>query len=95
MTNHPPNDVRFFVHKRIGGAIKGFIGSGFNPIAAASGFFQATDRGTARGRAPRQVAICGGKQCGATSMVDPRTCNCVPRSSFSGLTTAPPPEPGP
>lgn len=34
----PPNDVRFFVHKRLIRAAKGFVSSGFNPLAAVGGF---------------------------------------------------------
>ncbi len=33
-----------FVHKRIGGALKGFVTSGFNPISAASGFISPPGR---------------------------------------------------
>jgi len=34
----PPNDVRNFVHKRIGRAFTGFVSSGFNPLSALGGF---------------------------------------------------------
>jgi len=88
MMNQPPNDVRFFVHKRIIRGVKTFVSSGFNPVAAA-GSFLVSDPGSSRGRSPRRAAICGGKACGATSVVDPRTCNCVPRST--ALALAPPP----
>ena len=33
-----PNDRRNFVHKRIFGGIKGFVESGFNPLAGLAGF---------------------------------------------------------
>jgi len=33
-----PNDRRHFLHKRTFGAIKTFVGSGFNPVAAAGAF---------------------------------------------------------
>jgi len=36
--NRPPNDVRFFVHKRLARAAKGFVTSGFNPLSAVGGF---------------------------------------------------------
>jgi len=39
--NGCPNDERAFVHKRIIGGLKGFVTSGFNPLAAASGFLTA------------------------------------------------------
>jgi len=56
--NTPPNEVRGFVHKRIGRAVSGFVTSGFNPLAAVGGFLT-TDTATrqqaegekARGRA--------------------------------------------
>jgi len=43
MTDHydgnvPPNERRNFVHKRIAGAVKGFVSSGFNPLGAVGGF---------------------------------------------------------
>jgi len=34
----PPNEQRNFVHKRLFGAAKGFVTSGFSPTAAAAGF---------------------------------------------------------
>lgn len=34
----PPNDSRSFVHKRLFGAAKSFVTSGFSPTAAATGF---------------------------------------------------------
>jgi len=34
----PPNDQRFFLHKRLLGAAKSFVTSGFNPLSAATGF---------------------------------------------------------
>jgi len=46
--NAPPNDVRFFVHKRLFKAAKGFVTSGFNPLSAVSGFLAPT--------APRESA---------------------------------------
>jgi len=56
--NTPPNDVRFFVHKKIFGAAKGFVSSGFNPLGAVSGFLttdtaprQQREGEKARGRA--------------------------------------------
>lgn len=36
--NAPPNERRNFVHKRLIGAAKGFVSSGFNPLSAAGGF---------------------------------------------------------
>jgi len=45
----PPNDSRGFVHKRIGRAVKGFVTSGFNPLAAAGAFIAPS--------APRQTAV--------------------------------------
>jgi len=33
-----PHERRHFVHKRIGRAVKGFVSSGFNPLAAAGAF---------------------------------------------------------
>jgi len=44
------NDVRFFVHKRLLGAARGFVESGFNPISALGGFV------TAGGDKKRQAA---------------------------------------
>jgi len=38
MTLDRPNDQRNFVHKRLFRAAKGFVTSGFNPLAAVSGF---------------------------------------------------------
>jgi len=38
-----PTEVNF-VHKRIGGAIKGFVTSGFNPIGAVTGFLAPPSR---------------------------------------------------
>jgi len=43
----PPNDSRNFVHKRLFGAAKSFVTSGFSPTAAAIGF------ATSGGRRPR------------------------------------------
>lgn len=34
----PPNDVRAFIHKRIGRGLRSFVKSGFNPLAAAGAF---------------------------------------------------------
>lgn len=44
MSLHPylPHDVRFFVHKRIGRAVVGFVGGG--PLAAAAGFVQGSKK---------------------------------------------------
>ena len=42
--NTPPNEVRYFVHKRLLRGVKGFVGSGFNPLAAASGFLAPSPR---------------------------------------------------
>jgi len=41
-----PNDIRYFVHKRILGAAKGFVGGGFS--GAARGFFAGGSRGSRR-----------------------------------------------
>ena len=44
MSDHqPPNDRRNFVHKKLFGAAKGFVKSGFNPLGAAAGFLGAGD----------------------------------------------------
>jgi len=45
----PPNDVRFFVHKRLIRAASGFVTSGFNPLAAAGGFIAPVSRSRGRG----------------------------------------------
>ena len=50
-----PNDQRNFVHKRILGGIKGFVSSGFNPLAGLSGFISGGQRGQ-RGTAVRATA---------------------------------------
>lgn len=50
MFRTPPNDVRGFVHKRIIGAVGGFIGGG--PQGALKGFFGGGG-GSRRGRTPR------------------------------------------
>jgi len=44
-----PADERRFVHKRIFGAAKGFVTSGFNPLAAVGGFLGAGGRKSAGG----------------------------------------------
>ena len=49
----PPNDVRFFVHKRIGRAFKGFVTSGFNPLAALGGFVAPSEAPRVRRPPPR------------------------------------------
>ena len=41
MTNTPPNDIRSFLHKKLFGAAKGFVTSGFNPLGAVGGFLGA------------------------------------------------------
>jgi len=43
-----PNDVRHFVHKRIGRGLKSFVGSGFNPIAGLGGFLEGDEPEFAR-----------------------------------------------
>lgn len=52
-----PNDVRGFVHKRIGRGLKSFVGSGFNPIAGAAGFLSSGEparTGRRTGGSPNQ-----------------------------------------
>lgn len=53
--NGPPNDVRNFIHKRIKKAVGSFVTSGFNPLAAASGFL--TGGGEAQKQAGRAVKL--------------------------------------
>ena len=48
----PPNEVRYFLHKRLARAARGFVTSGFNPLAAVSGFVAPTPR-----RAPLPLSI--------------------------------------
>lgn len=36
--NTPPNEIRYFVHKRLIKAATGFVTSGFNPLSAVGGF---------------------------------------------------------
>jgi len=48
----PPNDVRHFVHKKLFGAAKGFISSGFNPLGAVGGFLGAGKTSGRQGGAP-------------------------------------------
>jgi len=40
--NLPPHERRNFVHKRLLGAAKGFVTSGFNPLSAVGGFLAPT-----------------------------------------------------
>ena len=49
----PPNDVRFFVHKRLIKAAKGFVTSGFNPLAAVGGFLAPAEAPRVRRPPPR------------------------------------------
>lgn len=53
----PPNDIRPFVHKRIGRGLKSFVTSGFNPLSAAGGFLSEGARPRPRPRIalPRAV----------------------------------------
>jgi len=44
----PPHERRNFVHKRLLGAAKGFVTSGFNPLAAVGGFVAPTAPGVRR-----------------------------------------------
>jgi len=53
--NGPPNDVRNFVHKRLIKAATGFVTSGFNPLAAVSGFI--TGGSSAQKQAGRALKI--------------------------------------
>jgi len=48
--NAPPNDTRNFVHKRLFGAAKGFVTSGFNPLGAIGGFTAASQTRKAQKR---------------------------------------------
>ena len=50
----PPNDVRFFVHKRIAGAVKGFVRGGFNPLGAVGGFIAPVEAPVVRRPPPRR-----------------------------------------
>lgn len=50
-----PNDIRFFLHRRIGRAVKGFVRSGFNPLAAAAGFISTPEAPPVRRPPPRTV----------------------------------------
>jgi len=84
MMNSPPNEVRHFVHKRIGRAVKGFVTSGFNPLAAAGGFL-ASDAPVTRTQRRKSALPCGGRLCGSTAFRDPVSCLCVPNSK--ALTT--------
>jgi len=45
-----PHDRRNFVHKRISGAVRGFVSSGFNPLGALGGF--ASGGGSSRNAGP-------------------------------------------
>jgi len=57
--NTPPNDARNFVHKRLFGAAKGLLTSGFNPLSAVGGFLAPpTDRGAAA-TMPRSIRRAG------------------------------------
>ncbi len=47
-----PGDVRFFVHKRIGAAVKGFVTSGLNPVSAAGAFIKTPSRSGGRRTGP-------------------------------------------
>lgn len=47
-----PNDARGFVHKRLLGGIKSFVGGGFNPLSGITGFLAPPKR-AARPVAPR------------------------------------------
>ncbi len=49
--DYRPNEVRHFVHKRLIRAATGFVTSGFNPIAAATGFLAPTSRAAVLRRA--------------------------------------------
>jgi len=78
-----PNEVRFFVHKRLIGAAKSFVTSGFNPLAAARGFIAPVSRAT-RVAQVTQATIpaatrprLGFTACGGGSVIDPRTGACV------------------
>jgi len=51
--NTPPNEQRGFVHKRLFGAAKGFVTSGFNPLGALGGFVSGGQNGGGSVRAPR------------------------------------------
>jgi len=55
--NTPPNEVRNFVHKRIGRAVKGFVTSGFNPVTALTGFLAPTDAPRTRFGRPKSKAV--------------------------------------
>ena len=50
----PPNDVRFFVHKRVFKAATSFVTSGFNPLAAVGGFLATPSPPPVRRTVPRR-----------------------------------------
>ncbi len=52
-----PHERRHFVHKRIGGALKGFVSGGFNPISAVGGFLAPTRPSSPRTRTARPTAL--------------------------------------
>ncbi len=51
-----PNDVRYFVHKRIGRGLRSFVGSGFNPLAGIGGFIAPPEQPRVR-RAPPRTTV--------------------------------------
>jgi len=51
-TNAPPNDIRYFFHKRLIKAATGFVTSGFNPLSAVGGFLAPQPRGPGRSDRP-------------------------------------------
>lgn len=50
-----PNERRHFVHKRLLGAAKGFVTSGFNPLSAVGGFLRSPAPPPVRRPAPRST----------------------------------------
>ena len=81
-----PNDQRNFVHKRLLGGIKGFVSSGFNPLAGLSGFISGGQRGQ-RGTAVRATA---GPRMISTQQFGPPPPRGFTSAGRSGLFTEPP-----
>jgi len=100
-----PGERRYFVHKRIGRAIGGFVKSGFNPLAAVGGFLAPSAPSplsvSRRFAAPPPRA--GGQPCVGNRTFDPTTGDCeqnsgIARKVAQGILLPAPPQvaaPGP
>jgi len=80
-----PNDRRNFVHKRLLGGIKGFVSSGFNPLAGVAGFLG----GGGGGRAGPAVRATPGPRTFPVGATFPGTFQ--PSAVTARRITAPPP----